>query len=315
MQREDSFRRGVSLSVYGGSSEEPSTKPTYGKFLDDIVDLGATDLELVVRWFQVDTKAIEIAPSALSTVEDELLTWLMDEANTRGLRVCLTPVLEIEAEGPKETRSAIEPEAWDRWWWSYERFVTHYARLAGTHKAALLSVGSDLTSTQSQTDRWRELVRDVRKVYRGKLWYSAAIDHVSEVGFWDAVDVVGVTGYQTALIPAAGSDEELRKAMTPQATKLRSWALAEGKRYLFTDLGLFTPGADRSKLLMDELRRQRTTYEVWQDDPRLEGMMAGAWLGRAPQVALPGVRERPAAEVLRHWYRASRVAAQGSILP
>ena len=30
---------------------------------------------------------------------------------------------------------------------------------------------------------------------------------------------------------------------------------------------------------------------------------------------LPQIRERPAAEVLRHWYRSSRVAAQGSILP
>ena len=66
---------------------------------------------------------------------------------------------------------------------------------------------------------------------------------------------------------------------------------------------------------MDDLRRQRTTFEVWQDDPRLEGVLAGAWLKRAPLVPLPGVREKPAAEVLRHWYRTSRVAAQGSILP
>ena len=257
-----------------------------------------------MRWFQVDTKAIEIAPSALSTVEDELLTWLMDEANTRGLRVCLSPLLEIEAEGPKETREELMPESWDRWWWSYERFVTHYARLAGTHKAALLSVGSELSSTESQTERWQELTRDIRKVFRGKLWYSASIDRVSSVAFWNSVDIVGVTGYQKSLSAVKGSDEQLRQAMTSPASKLRTWALAEGKRYLFTDLGLFVRDsvstrtsahepnkpADLSAHLMDELRRQRTTFEVWQDDPRLEGVLAGSWLEREPQRPLPGVR-------------------------
>ena len=66
---------------------------------------------------------------------------------------------------------------------------------------------------------------------------------------------------------------------------------------------------------MNALRRQRAIYEVWQDDPRLEGILAGTWLEHGPQEPLPQIRERPAAEVLRHWYRSSRVAAQGSILP
>ncbi len=304
--------------MFGGSAAEPATKPGYGKFLDELVDLGATDLELVVRWFQIDKRAIEIAPSALFTVEDDLLIWLIGEANTRGLRVCLTPLLELESEGAGETRETLEPEGWDRWWWSYERFVTHYARLAGANKAALLSIGAELSSTEVQPDRWRKLARNVRKVYRGKLGYSATIERVASVAFWDAVDVVGVTRYQKALSTLSGSDEELRKSITATAVKLRSWALAEGKSYLLTDLGsaVGAPGAKESSAQrMNELRRQRATYEVWQDDPRLEGVLAGAWLARAPKEPLPQLRERPAAEVLRHWYRSSRLAAQGSVLP
>ena len=222
--------------MFGGSAGDAATKPSYGKFLDDLIDLGATDLELVVRWFQVDKRAIEIAPSALLTVEDDLLIWMIGEANTRGLRVCLTPLLELESEESGESREELEPEGWDRWWWSYERFVTHYARLAGANKAALLSIGSELSSTEEQSDRWRKLARNVRKVYRGKLWYAATADRVASVGFWDAVDVVGVTGYQRALAAMSSSDEELSKSMTPTAVKLRTWALAEGKSYLLTDL-------------------------------------------------------------------------------
>ncbi len=302
-----------------GSLDDPQTKPHYGKFLDDVVDLGATDLELVVRWYQVDTKAIEIAPSVADTVDDDLLIWLMDEANTRGLRVCLTPLLEIESHAENQWRGAIAPETWDRWWWSYQRFVTHYARLAGSRKAALLSVGSELVTTEDQPDRWRALVRAVRKIYRGKLSYGAHIDHVADVQFWDALDLVSVTGIRKYLDSTAGTDEQLRQQLLPWARKLRNWALAEGKHYVFSDLGYVaaretpTP-ADDGALLMQELRRQRALYEVWQDDPRLDGVLFGAWLSHAPRQAPPGFRARPAGEVLRHWYRASQVSAQGSVL-
>ncbi len=63
-QREDSFRRGVSLSMYGGSVEKPSTSRATESFSMTSSTSGRRISKLVVRWFQVDTKAIEIAPSA-----------------------------------------------------------------------------------------------------------------------------------------------------------------------------------------------------------------------------------------------------------
>ncbi|MCH7824107.1 MAG: hypothetical protein IH849_04845 [Acidobacteria bacterium] len=42
---------------------------------------------------------------------------------------------------------------------------------------------------------WRELIANVRTVYGGPLSYAANFDQVQEVGFWDALDVVGATAY------------------------------------------------------------------------------------------------------------------------
>jgi len=42
---------------------------------------------------------------------------------------------------------------------------------------------------------WRQLITDVRTVYGGPLSYAANFDQVQEVGFWDALDVVGATAY------------------------------------------------------------------------------------------------------------------------
>lgn len=43
--------------------------------------------------------------------------------------------------------------------------------------------------------RWRALIDDVRALYPGPLTYAANFDHVHEVGFWDALDVVGINAY------------------------------------------------------------------------------------------------------------------------
>lgn len=48
---------------------------------------------------------------------------------------------------------------------------------------------------QQYEDRWRSLIRRVRDVYPGPLTYAANFDQVEEVGFWDALDAIGVNAY------------------------------------------------------------------------------------------------------------------------
>lgn len=42
---------------------------------------------------------------------------------------------------------------------------------------------------------WRQLVSEVRREYPGPVSYGANFDQYAEVGFWDALDTVAVTGY------------------------------------------------------------------------------------------------------------------------
>lgn len=44
-------------------------------------------------------------------------------------------------------------------------------------------------------ESWRALIAAVRRVYPGPLSYAANFDQVEEVGFWDALDAVGVNAY------------------------------------------------------------------------------------------------------------------------
>lgn len=43
--------------------------------------------------------------------------------------------------------------------------------------------------------RWLGLIRDVRAVYHGKLTYAANFDNYFNVGFWHALDLIGINAY------------------------------------------------------------------------------------------------------------------------
>ncbi len=356
------FRRGISLGLFVSSQEDEIRKPLYKQFLDEIKDQGASDIELVVRWSQTDVSAIEISPHSIESVDDDLLTWVMDEANERDLRVFLMPILDVEDRSMGRWRGTLAPADWDRWWWSYQRFIMHYARLAGGHKASLFSVGSELLSTEQQSDRWRGLIADVRKVYSGQLTYSANWDHFEPVSFWDALDVVGITGYHelvaqasvepgrpTATPASAGgiakaspngtkrlsapnaaraasgpSDEALLKGFAPFVHRLRSWAMAEGHRYLFTEVGYpaqahaalrpwdYRISGPADPLL--QLRCYRALFKTFHGDPRLTGLYMWNWFGEGGlKDGSYTPRGKPAAKVLEHWYRGSMSPADRAL--
>ncbi len=43
--------------------------------------------------------------------------------------------------------------------------------------------------------RWRGIIRDVRRIYRGPVSLGANFDSYDRVGFWDELDAIGVTSY------------------------------------------------------------------------------------------------------------------------
>ncbi len=335
--RDDDFRRGISLGLFVSSQDDEVRKPLYKQFLDEIKEQGASDIELVVRWSQTDVNAIEISPHPVESIDDSLLTWVMDEASRRELRVFLMPILDVEDRSMGHWRGTLAPADWDRWWWSYQRFIMHYARLAGGHKASLFAVGSELLSTEQQSDRWRALIKDVRKVYSGQLTYSANWDHFEPVSFWDALDVVGITGYHELVkqeqaqrkvagkghSSAALTDEALLKGFAPFTHRLRTWAMAEGHRYLLTEVGY--PAQSHAALRpwdyrvsgpadpMLQLRCYRALFKAFHNDPRLTGLYMWNWFGEGGMNdGSYTPRGKPAAKVLSRWYQDSRRADASS---
>jgi hypothetical protein len=288
--RGETFRRGIVIGPIEAPENEDAFKRAHAALLDRAVAVGATDLQLVLRWLQVDYSSTEIAP--FDSVHDDLLTWVIDQAKRRKLRVLLTTRLTVENEGERAARK-LKPENWDNWWWSYRRVALHYARVAATRKVSMYSIGSELSSTESQAANWRKLIKDVRKIYKGELTYFAAADSFDKVSFWDALDVVGVSVDQEK----PRSEAEVVGQLTALTKKLSRSPKVKDHGYVLAELGCGTEPDDERELIC-----QRALYQSFHDESQLQGV----YVSPAPVAETKGSEARSAAEVVSHWYRKSK---------
>ena len=77
-------------------------------------------------------------------------------------------------------------EAADRSWTQH---------ITGASSAAAVDLAALNRRRAHYEENWRSLITAVRGVYRGPLSYAANFDQVQEVGFWDALDAIGVNAY------------------------------------------------------------------------------------------------------------------------
>lgn len=309
--RDDSFRRGVSLDLFVAEVDD-AQRAEYGGFLDHAARLGATDLELVVQWSALDAAAVELSPSPGMTVDDEFLGWLMDQANARKLRVLVTPVIELEQAPAHADKRALAPSDPGRWFWSYHRFLLHYARIAEAHKAECFAVGADLPLPLAQDEHWTSLITDVRKAYKGKLTYVARAEHFESVPFWNEMDFVGLAGVGELLADPT-RDPARAARRTELGKRLRGFVGARPKPYLLSAVRAdfaVVHGEKPNDTAVKQLDAVRAFYQALNADKSLAGVYLSLARPGAAQKP-PEAEETPAvasasAEVLKHWYTRSR---------
>ena len=114
---------------------------------------------------------------------------------------------------------------WRRWFASYEAYLLPYARQAQESGAELFCVGReiDLTVRRREAD-WRRLIGRVRQEFHGPLTYSANFDDWQEIGFWDALDFIGVSAYFPLVQGEDTSLARARSGLGPRARPARGGA-------------------------------------------------------------------------------------------
>ena len=171
--------------------------PKYIRAIDMIADMGCNSLQILTPAFVRDGASTQISipnqPGRCPSTE-QLMT-LLRYAQKRGLKTMLMPTVLFTHPRGNEWRGKISPDNWDAWWESYSVTQRHFANLAQQAGVDVFCVGSELLSTEKQTQRWEKLISDIRKDFRGQLIYATNWDHYHVPTFWEHLDYVGISGY------------------------------------------------------------------------------------------------------------------------
>jgi hypothetical protein len=171
---------------------------------------------------------------------------VIEQAHARGMHVLLIPHLWVDLGGWRgeigEKTSAgaarvFTQEEWQRWFASYTRFVTAWARVAEEGGAEMFSVGVEMKSSSGTRGEWFDVINAVRAVYHGSLTYSANWEEERSVLFWDRLDVVGIQAFYPLAEREGATLDELRAGAQRRATALAQWATTQQRSVLFTEFG------------------------------------------------------------------------------
>ena len=252
------------------------------------------------------------------------LAALVASAHAAGLRVMVKPHLEMggaafaSGEYQQHNRIAMRSRRdWQRWFESYRGYILPFAREAQQAGADMFCVGRELDlSVAAREADWRDVVARVRTEFRGPLTYSANFDTWQRIGFWDALDFIGVSAYfplsERADPPLPELEAGWEQALAPLAAAARRW----GRPVLLTEAGFPSlPSAARAPW-----REERALADVWLQarcyeatlralarQPEVEGVFFWLWERTSdPPFRDPShaILAKPASFAMMRWYAA-----------
>ncbi len=256
---------------------------------------------------------LEMGHPPLSPAERQLLRG-PDGPGKRRLLERLTS--ERSAQG---WHGAIEMKSeadWRTWFAGYGDYLLAHARAAAAAGCDAFCVGREIDRTVLRREAdWRSLIARVRAAFSHALTYSAHHETFDRLGFWDALDAVGVSAYAPLSSKPAPGDSELLAGARAAVTRLAALSSRVRRPVWLTEAG-FPALASAAARPWDEPRGPADPWlqaRCWQallaavaSQAEIGGLFAWLWEGvsqppfRDPSFTL---KDKPAAYALARAFR------------
>ncbi len=121
---------------------------------------------------------------------------------------------------------------------TYRNFILDFAKVAEEEKVEIFCIGTELEKfIEHRPEYWRDLIAEVKKVYRGKLTYAANWDEYKRIPFWDALDYIGVDAYFPVSENQTPTVAETKAGWERWKAELKTISEKENKKILFAEYG------------------------------------------------------------------------------
>jgi hypothetical protein len=289
-----------------------------------------------------DTTIIWTGPDA-NIVSDSEIQRAIGLARQNNLKIILKPMVNIR-DGTwralidfRTPDNKIDTQSWDKWWANYGEFILHYAKIAQETHCEMLCLGCEMGSTERYGKKWRDLIAEVRKVYTGFLTYSANHGNEDRIGWWDAIDIIGMSGYYPVGIdnpaqtpndlstvpPAESSVEAMKNKWLPIKKKLGYVSKQVNRPLFFIEIGVCSargfaaapwthPQKDATFDGNEQARFYQAVMEAFWDEPWFVGFSWWDWpanlysLNDAKTDTGFCIYGKPAEKLIKEWYAKPR---------
>jgi hypothetical protein len=276
-------------------------------------------------------------------VTDAEVRRAIELARQNNLKIILKPTVDVRDgtwRGYIDFRTAegrTNTAAWNKWWGYFGKFLIHYAKIAEDTKCEMLCLGCEMGTTERFVKEWRDVIAEVRKVYKGAITYNANHGNEDKVRWWDAVDIIGMSGYYpvgtddvgkamqdlSKVPPEDSTVEALKKRWAPIKMKLRYVSRRFDRPLFFIEIGVCSargfsaapwthPQKDAAYDGQEQARFYQAVIEMFWDEPWFFGFAWWDWptplysLGDAKTDTGFSIYGKPAEKTVRQWYAKPR---------
>lgn len=211
---------------------------------------------------------------------------------------------------------------WQRFEKDYKDYILLYASIAEKHQIEIFCIGTELFSFVNERPQfWKNLIAEVRKIYKGKLVYAENWDKVNKTEIWESLDYIGVDAYFPLYAESNASKDQIKNAWREHKFMLEKLSSNYRKPILFTEYGYrsidhalkepWNSARDYSGL---NLEIQALALEVIYEEFWPENWFSGGFLWKWHQHESAGGMEndrftpqnKPAEKVVRNYYNKFR---------
>ena len=276
-------------------------------------------------------------------VTDDEIRRAIELARRNNLKTILKPTINVR-DGTwrswikfQNSQGKPDKQAWEKWWVDFRGFLLHYAKIAQESNCEMLCLGCEMGSTEQFEKNWRDVIAEVRKVYSGIITYNANHGNEDKVTWWDAVDIIGMSGYYpvgsddvglalkdlSKVGLEASSVKAIKKRWIPIKRKLKYVSKRFDRPLFFIEIGVCSakgfsaapwthPQKDAPYDAEEQQRFYQAAFEMFWDEPWFFGFVWWDWpatlyqLENAQKDTGFCIYGKPAEQIVSQWYAKPR---------
>jgi hypothetical protein len=284
--------------------------------------------EIGIEW-------VAIIPYAYSRQKDPVLHW--DEpwqwwgekyegtkesiiiAKNSGLSVMLKPHVWVVDQGWAGDYNLTLEEEWIIWEKHYRKYILLYAGLADSLDVEMFCIGTEYRyAVNKRPEFWRNLIKETRELYGGKVTYAANWDNYRNINFWNHLDYIGIDAYWPLSEERTPSKMKLLNEWMPIKTELEDFSLQWDLPIIFTEYGFrsspytanepWNTSGKANKVV--DLKGQEIAYEAFYESFNDIPWYAGGFLWKwhpdhqssgGPDCSRFTPQNKPAQDVVSRW--------------